>query len=284
MLFLILILLIICSVILLIKCFRKDKFKNKNNKNKKNKDIIIFSSGPSLNEIKNYLHIFTPEFYNKYYIVGIKDSAIFLDKLGIKVDYFIYSSAGYKHKYKTYKFKNSKNINKNFGLPYSENKFINAFYSIYNFFTTSNVNKKYINIDFDENIIMNCVMNNKKDCFTYKYNGIKKIINDGHIMCDQAIPLAIELNCKNIYCLGWDICENAIGENDYSYFNKDYKENFENKENILFKKKENIFKFENIREFTKYLPKYLKNNYNINIFKLSNKQCVNLPLFNINNL
>ena len=29
------------------------------------KDIIIFSSGPTLNEIKNYLHIFTPEFYRE---------------------------------------------------------------------------------------------------------------------------------------------------------------------------------------------------------------------------
>ena len=180
-------------------------------------------------------------------------------------------------------------ILKQIGLNVSNNIFLNLKYSISNFFKIYNhnnyINKKYIDTDFDEDIIMNCVINNKKDCFEYKYNGNKKVIKDGHIMCDQAIPLAIELECKNIYCLGWDICENAVGQNDYSYFNKKYtKEKFENENNNLFKVKEDIFKFKNIREFTKHLPKYLKTHYNINIFKLSNNQCVNLPLFNINNL
>ncbi len=199
---LIILLIIILFLLIIFIILKKntDKFKN-------NKDIIIFSSGPTLNEIQNYLHIFTPEFYNKYYIVGIKDSAIFLDELGIKVDYFLYNYAGYKKKYKTYKFKNNKNIKKYFGLPFSNNIFKNLIYNIVNFFKGYNniTDKKiYINTDFNEdNILMNCVTNNKKDCFKYKYNKNRKIINDGHIMCDQAIPLAIELECKKIYCLGW---------------------------------------------------------------------------------
>ena len=107
MIVVILIILLLLFLLLVYYIFKKDKFKNT-----KYKDTIIFTSGPSLNEIKNYLHIFTPDFYNKYNIVGIKDSAIFLDNLGIKVDYFLYSHAGYKNKYNTYKFKNSKVIKK----------------------------------------------------------------------------------------------------------------------------------------------------------------------------
>lgn len=271
----IILLIIILFLLLLYDIFKKDKFKNT-----KYKDTIIFTSGPSLNEIKNHLHIFTPKFYDKYNIVGIKDSAIFLDKLGIKVDYFLFSHAGYKKEYDTYKFKNSKVI-KNCGLLYSENSFINFFYSIYNNIFLKNCNKVYINTDFNNNIIMNCVTNDNKNCFDTINKNSKKIIKDGHIVCDQGIPLAIKLKSKNIYCLGWDICGNSVGQNDYNYFNK---EKFTNNKINIFNKKKDIFKFENIREFTKYLPKYLKQYYNINIYKLSDKQCVNLPLFNINNL
>ena len=277
------ILIILLVIIIIILFFwlifsKKDQFINDKNKNK-NKDTIIFSSGPTLNEIKNYLHIFTPEFYGKYNIVSIKDSAIYLDKLGIKVDYFLYSFAGYKNEYKKYNFKNNNKIVKNCGLLYSENLLINFFYSLYNKIYLNNCKKTYINTDFDDNILMNCVMNDKKNCFNTKNKKSKKIIKDGHIVCDQGIPLAIKLKSKNIYCLGWDICGNSVGQNDYKYFNK---EKFSN--NKIFNKKNDIFKFENIREFTKYLPKYLKKYYNINIYKLSDKQCVNLPLFNINNL
>lgn len=281
----IIILLFIILIISIINFFRKDSFKNKIKK-----DIIIFSSGPTLNEIKNYLHIFTPEFYNKFYIVGIKDSALFLDKLGVKVDYFLYSHAGYKTEYDEYIFKNSPNIIKNCSYLYSKNnKYLNIIFKIVNFFKMGYNNKhniKYIDvpvIDRSDNI-MNCVVKNKKKCFNYNINKGIAYYNDGHIMCDQAIPLGIELKCNNIYCLGWDLCENAKGQNDYSYFNKNIKEKFADKSNLFKNDSYSIFNFEKIREFTKYLPKYLKEHYKINIFRLSKNQCVNLPLFDINKL
>ena len=276
---LMLIILIVCLIIYLVIITLSKLLRDTFKVNNINKDVIIFSAGPTLNEIKNYLHIFTPEFYKKYYIIGLKDAAIYLDKNGIKVDYFLYSHAGYKKKYDSYKFKNSKNVKKFCNLVYSNNIFINFFYKIYNFFTNKKCIKSYVNIDNLNKNMMKCIMDDKPNCITYNKIKGKKVINDGHIILDMGIIKSIELKCKNIYCLGWDICGNHT--HHYSYFNKD---KFENENNNIFKTKEDIFKFENIREFSKHLPGYLKKHYNVNIYKLSDKQCVYLPLYDINKL
>lgn len=245
----------------------------------KNKDVIIFSAGPTFNEIKKYLHMFTPEFYNKYCIFAIKDTAIELDKLGIKVDAFVFNTANYKYLYSTYKFKNSDKIFKIFtGIIYYN--FIQDYFNkFFLYFNKYNVKKIETNVylNFKDNS-MKCIVDNKKNCLTIKNNVIKK----GHIMLENAIPYSILLNPSNIYILGWDNCGKG-SVNNYNYFNKEKFIN-DNVDKPIFNTNYDFENFENTIKFSKYLPSYLKKYYNINIYKLSDKQCVHFPLYNINKL
>ena len=245
----------------------------------KNKDVIIFSAGPTFNEIKKYLHMFTPEFYNKYCIFAIKDTAIELDKLGIKVDAFVFNTANYKYLYSTYKFKNSDNIYKLFNNTIYNNFILDYFNKFFLYFNKYNVKKKEHDLIIDyKNNLMKCIIDNEKKCLTMKNNKI----NIGHVILENAIPYCILLNASNIYTLGWDNCGKG-SKNNYNYFNKEKFIN-DNVDKPIFNTYYDFMNFENTIKFSKYLPDYLKKHYNINIYKLSDKQCVNLPLYNINKL
>lgn len=268
--FIITLVIIIILIILIIYKFNLN-VKNKSLENlydldNMNKKIIIFSSGPSLNKIEKYLHIFTKEFYNNYCIIAVKSSAIYLDKLGIKVDYFVYNFYNYKPEYSNYNFVNSPNIKRILS--------INVFNINYLFFMFNHGRYKYdYNIFLHNNIELtsfNCVNQDKYKCFDIINNKAR----NGHIIVENALYLAILLKSQYIYILGWDVCNNK--KNIY------FKEHYKNT-NIVKNWKE-FEDFEYTLTFSKYLPEYLKKHYNVNIYKLSDKQCVHLPLYDINKL
>ena len=99
----ILLLILLFIILLIILNFKKniENFSNNNfsdyyrfvrdlSKYKKKKYELIFTSGPTLNEFeKNY---FSNEIYENSYIISIKNSINFLDKIGIRPDFLLSNS------------------------------------------------------------------------------------------------------------------------------------------------------------------------------------------------
>ena len=105
---------------------------------------------------------------------------------------------------------------------------------------------------------MKCIEENKPKCLDLRYKNNNVETGWGHVMMELAIPFCVALEPKNIITIGWDV----INSNNY------YKNTFKNysKEDVIL-------------EFSSYLPNYLKEQYNINIFKLSKNQGVKIPLY-----
>ena len=230
-------------------------FKKKKEHFSLNKDVLIFSSGPSLNYLEEYKYMFTDDFYKKYIIIVVKQAKFYFDKHNLKYDIFVHNfiSSGKNVKIK-------KNINNNY-ISYC------SYISKSDKILSENCNNKIKIITTDQQ--MDCISNNNKNCLEFKYN---KEIGIGHIMLELAIPAALKYKPNNIYILGWDICPNK----KYKHFElftthtKPFKNNgAQNKDAVI-----------HLRQLYIYLLKH----YNIKTYKLNYDSCVSLPYYSIKKL
>jgi len=212
----------------------------------KKTNVFIFSAGPSLNELNNIINKIPNEIIKDSYVIAVKGSINKLYELNIKCDFVVLNYIG-----------NSSVINldlkpkelappKIIGLDVGDMK---------------KLRKKtdyMITINWKKNW-MSDIVNNKISKINFYEKDNKTYTNWGHVMTELALPLAMELKPKNIYTLGWDNCDN-----------KHFSDKFMN------------WGIEGVVEFSEYLPLFLKKNYDINIYKLSNTQCVNLEYKSFN--
>ena len=251
-----LLILVIIILLLLIKNYNKEQFNNIHsfkqmiNKYKlKKKNILICSSGPTLNELKHFKKKFTKEFLNDCYVISVKSSINILSKLNIKCDFLVSNFTGSIKKL-------------NYELLKTNNKPIVIGGNYYN------KNKKHKLKDYVDYYVdigplgntMKAVEQNKKKCLDFRYKNNNVETGWGHVMMELAIPLAVALQPENIITIGWDI------KNHNQYYKDSFK-NYSHEDTIL--------------EFSKYLPSYLKKHYNIKIYKLSKNQGVFLPLYKL---
>lgn len=240
---------------------------NENYANKSKKNVLIFSAGPSLNELKNLKKYLTKEFLDNTYVICVKSAINEVYNQGIKVDCLVTNFVG--------SFKDIKEDIINASSPhiacvefddktsvgtYLENK---CDYKL-NLLTKNN---KKVNC-------MECIIDDELNCLEFKSKNNKLYTKWGHIMMEAAIPVAVKMKPENIYILGWD-----IDKTNKNHYNEVKKEQFTNKNNS--KNIRNWRNFEDVNYFTKYLPGYLKKHYNINIYKLSNTQKIQIPYANL---
>jgi len=267
------ILIIILLVVILIF---KINFFNSNNINyishfiekfaNRKKNILICSAGPSFNELPTILSKYKNDFLRDCYIIAVKSTINKLNTYNICPDILCIND-----------FSNIKKIDnsivekcklKKTKIFYSADKSMSSYYLN----NKTNINK---NIDFIvyfkdlHNILFNktnwnsmeCIKYNKPDCINYEFKEGNIIETRwGHIMFELALPISIMLKPKNIFILGWDL------NDDTHYNDKEHYTDWHNNNEI--------------KEFTKLLGPYVKKNYNINIYKLSETQGIHLPLYN----
>lgn len=252
------IILLIILIIMIVLCLliNKETFSNNNinsfkkciNKHKgKKKNILICSSGPSLNEIKYFKNKFTKEFWDDCYVISVKSSLNILDKHNIKNDFLISNFSG--------------SINKlNYDLLEKKNKPI-VIGGNYHDKHKKHKLKKYVDHYVDIGPLGNTmknIENDKPKCLDFRYKNNNVETGWGHVMMELAVPLAVALEPTNIITIGWDIV------NSRTYYKNTFK---------------NYSKEDVIMEFSSYLSDYLKKHYNVNIFKLSKNQGAKLPLY-----
>lgn len=224
-----------------------NKFKNMINSLEKKTNVFIFSSGPSLNELNNIINKIPNEIINDSYIIAVKGSINKLYELNIKCDFLVLNYIG-----------NSSDIN----LDLKPKELASPKIIGVDFGGMEKLREKtdYM-ITLDGGNWMSDIVNNKISKINFYEKDNKIYTHWGHTMTEVALPLAMELQPKNIYILGWDYCR------DYKYFSDPFID-WHSKDVIV--------------DFTKYLPTFLKKNYDINIYKLSNTQCVNLEYKSFN--
>ena len=253
----IIILLIIIILLLLYEIKNKEKFFNTNNIKKfkefiskhkgKKKNILICSSGPSLNEINYFKKKFKKDFWDNCYVISVKSSMNILDKYNIKTDFLISNFSGSIHRL-------------NYDLLEKQNKPIVIGGNYYDKNKEHKL-KKYVDYYIDIGPLGNTMKNiedNKPKCLDFRYKNNNVETGWGHVMMELAIPLAVALEPENIITIGWDII------NSRTYYKNTFK---------------NYSKEDGILAFSSYLSNYLKEQYNINIFKLSKTQGAKIPLY-----
>lgn len=217
------------------------------NKYKRKKYIIIFTSGPSLTDFKK--EDINKDLWENCYIIAVKNSINYLDKINIKPDFLVTNFIG-----------TAETIDTNI-IDKHKPLFIGV-----NYGNMSNLRKKtdyMINIDSKRNLMDN-VKNNIND-ISFKNKNNKIITGWGHTMMESAIPLSLELQPKTIITVGWDI------KNSNQYWHTETFVNWHDENTI-------------INNFSIYLHKFLLEHYNIKIYKFSKKSAMKLPLFNIKSL
>jgi len=251
---------ILCIIFILffLVIYKKELFKVRQNnivdymnfiheKKGKKKNVFIFSSGPSLNEIEEIKKKFSKEFWDDCYTISVKSAINVMSKHDIKTDFLVSNFSGTISKLDYNLLEKEKPIV--FGGNYYDKK-------------KDHKLKKYVDYFIEIGRIgnmMQCIEKDDENCIDFQFFEDNVNSGWGHVMMELAIPLAISLKPKNIYTLGWDV------KNSKKYF--DSKENFKNYSD------ENV-----ILEFTKFLPDYLKKHYDINIYKTSKNQEIKLPL------
>ena len=118
------------------------------------------------------------------------------------------------------------------------------------------VNLKIINNNLE-------YVKNNKNNISFKNINNKIYTGWGHIMMELAIPLCLELKPENIITIGWDV------KNSKKYWNQETFTDYWHVENNI------------INEFTVHLHKFLKEHYNVNIYKFSEISGVKIPIFNV---
>lgn len=213
---------------------------------KKKKYILIFTSGPSLKDFKK--KDIPKHIWDNCYVIAVKNTINYLDKINIKPDFLVTNFIG------AAKTLNEELIDKHKPL----------FVGI-NYGSMENLRKRtdfMVNLDWNSNNLEN-VKNNKND-IVFKNKNNKIFIGWGHTMMELAIPLSLELKPENVITIGWDI------KNSKKYWNKETFVDWNN-ENII------------INDFTVYLHKFLKDHFNVNIYKFSKKSGIKIPIFIENN-
>lgn len=231
--------------------------------NNSRNNVLIFSAGPSLNELKNLKKYLTKEFLDNTYVICVKSAINEVYKQGIKIDCLVTNFVGsFKDIQENIVDATNANItcvefsDKTSVGTHLENK---CNYRL-NLLTKNN---KTVNC-------MECIINDEPNCLEFELKNNEVYTKWGHIMMEAAIPVAVKMNPENIYILGWD-----NDKTNKNHYNEVKKESFTNK-NIR-----NWRNFEDINYFTKYLPGYLKKHHNINIYKLSNTQKIQIPYVNL---
>ena len=190
---------------------------------------------------------FKKDFWDDCYVISVKSSINILDKHNIKTDFLLSNFSG--------------SISKlNYDLLEKPNKPIIIGGNYYDKDKKRKL-KQYVDYYIDIGPLgntMKCIEENKPKCLDLRYKNNNVETGWGHIMMELAIPFCVALEPKNIITIGWDV----INSNNY------YKNTFKNysKEDVIL-------------EFSSYLSNYLKEQYNINIFKLSKNQVVKIPLY-----
>lgn len=269
-------LIFILVILLIIRNFKNNTEKFFNNKNlsnyerfcndlgkykKKKKYVLIFTGGPTLKEFKK--ENFKKDIYKDSYIIAVKNSINYLDKIGLKPDFLItnYCESALRININLIKKLNTINI----AYDYEEDK---------NNLKVKKL-KKYFNylikpINPEKKNLMKLVNEDKKGL---DFENINNNIFSGwgHIMMEVAIPFCIFLETENIVTIGWD--NNITSKINNKYW--DTIENFSVVQNgIDWSSNDTI-----VNVFSSKLPKYLKKHYNINIFKLNENSGMKLPLF-----
>ena len=228
--------------------FKYDDFEKKINSFPRKKNILIFTSGPTLKKFKKE-HI--PNYvWEDSYVIAIKSSINYLNSINIKPDILVSNFWG-----------SYVNTNKKLLQP----DIIKI--AIMNQSVPENDKFKY---SFDHYVDINPQRNIMKDIIENKVNSLKfSNINNktytglGHIIMELAIPICVMLNPKNIITIGWDLGEGYWDEKNKIESFEDWSK-WNNNEKIV--------------NFTKYLPSYLIKHHNINIYKISP---ISLPLLEV---
>jgi hypothetical protein len=243
---------------------KKTTYENYVNKSWEN--VLIFSAGPSLNELEYLKKYLTKEFLDNTYVICVKSAINEVYKQGIKVDCFVTNFEG-----------SFKDIQAD--IVDSTNANIVCVEYPKHTSEGTHLDKKcntILNFSFKNNKrenCMQCIIDDEDKCLELKYKNGKLYTKWGHTILEAAIPMAVKVRPKNIYILGWD-----MNNTDKRHYTDIKKESFTNK-NIT-----DWADFGNIIYFTKYLPDYLKKHYNINIYKLSNTQKIQIPYINLKNI
>ena len=215
------------------------------NKYQKKKYILVFTSGPTLKDLKKE-HI-PKHILDNCYIIAVKNSINYLDKINIKPDFLVSNFIG------AAKSLDVKLIDKYkplfIGLNYGKIK---------------NLQEKtdfMVELDSKTNNMKN-VKNDINDV-SFKNKNNKLFTGWGHIMMELAIPLCIKLKPEYIITFGWDI------NNSNKYWNTETFINYWADPNNI------------INNFSVYLHNYLIKHHNIQIYKFSKKSGIKIPLVNI---
>jgi len=221
----------------------------------KKKNILICSAGPSLNQLYYLKDTIPQSFWENTYVIAVKSTVNKLVDLNINIDFIVTNLNGNIAKIDFEKLDKSLNNGSILicGMGGGGNKILK-----------SKCEYK-LEVDWQFNI-MDCVIKNKKNCLDFFVKNNKLYHKWGHTMMELAIPIAVYLKPKNIFTIGWDI--NILNDdkiNQKIHYNTENFINWASDYDII--------------NFTKYLPSYLKKNYNINIYKLYNQSAVKLPYF-----
>jgi hypothetical protein len=225
----------------------------------KKKYVLLFTSGPTLAEFKK--SDISKKIWDDCYIIAVKNSINYLDKINIKVDFLITNFTASATRINIDLLDKHKSIN--IGLDFGKiPKLRQKFHHLANFNTKKNH--------------MQLVKDDKKNIEFENING-KLYTGNGHIMMEMAIPFSIFLEPKNIITIGWDQKNNT-----FRYGNKIHWDTINH--SIKKKKKETFIdwgdEYNIINEFSVHLHNYLKKHYNIKIYKINKKSSMKLPIFN----
>jgi hypothetical protein len=219
--------------------FKYDDFEKKIKSLPRKKNILIFTSGPTLKKFKKKD---IPDYiWEDSYVIAVKSSINFINSINIKPDILVSNFYG------SYANMNKKLLKTDIVKVAIMNKSV-----------AENDKFKY---SFDHYVDINPKRNIMEDIIDNKVNSLKfSNINNktytslGHIMMELAIPICVMLNPENIITIGWDLGEGYWDEKNKIESFEDWSK-WSNNEKIL--------------NFTKYLPSYLKKHHNINIYKIS---------------
>lgn len=222
---------------------------------KKKKYVLIFTGGPTLKEFKK--KNISKEIYENSYIISVKNTINFLDKIGIKPDFLVSNFESSAKRINTHLLTKYNTIN--IALNFDKNP---KSHNLKKYF------KYIINLkNYKKKNLMELVINNKKGLDFENINN-KIYTGWGHIMMEIAIPLCIFLETKNIITIGWD-------NNPKNKYHWDKIENFDNINNGI-----NWSSLDTVcNKFSPYLYDYLWKHYKIKIYKINKKSAMMIPIF-----
>ena len=233
--------------------------------------VIICSSGPSLNDLASLKQkLKNKGILNNAYVIALKSSINYLKELDIKVDFFATNFIGAFLETNKDIFDDSKtvkvclNFEEEIKYPQLKSK---CDYLLNPEGTWGPENA------------MSCVINDRDSCMSISDKNNVKL---GHVFMELGMPIALMLKPKKILTIGWDI-SNSKYYNNQTNFVKDCGIGALG---VPGKKTSDSTPYEwartqNLIKFSSRLPKYLKKHHNISIYKLSDKSCAELPIFNL---